>query len=73
MDNVEKLRDIVAIQTQNGNWDYDSYMFGMANALLLALAIVEDKDPKFLDAPDRWLANDIVTLSGHRINKGTLK
>lgn len=51
------LENIVAIQTTSGNWNYDPYMHGMANGLLLALHIMkaEDGEPKYLDAPEQWL------------------
>ena len=55
MNNIEKLREMVKIQTQDGNWNYDPYMHGMANGLLLALATIENEEPKFLDAPKCWL------------------
>ncbi len=29
-------------------------MYGMANALLFAVATLDDKDPEFLDPPDQW-------------------
>lgn len=44
---LEKLRDIKTIQCNSGNWDYSDYMRGMANGLILALAIMEDTEPDF--------------------------
>jgi hypothetical protein len=45
---VEDLRNVHAIATSPGNYDVDDYMLGMANGLILALAIMEDKDPEYL-------------------------
>ena len=52
---ADKLADIVAIQCSDGNWNYDPYMQGMANGLILAQAILTDTDPQFLSAPAEWL------------------
>ena len=50
----QKLKDVTDAQCSDGNWDYDPYMQGLANGLILAKAIIEDVEPKFLDAPDVW-------------------
>ncbi len=52
---LEKLENMVAIQTDDGNWNYSPYMFGYANGLILALATMKDEEPKFLDKPSLWL------------------
>ncbi len=48
---IEQLREVTAIQRQPGNSDYSEYMRGMANGLILALAIMEEKEPEFIEAP----------------------
>ena len=53
---LEKLKQITKIQCMNGNWNYDPYMHGMANGLILAQAIMEGKTPKYLHAPIQWLS-----------------
>jgi len=56
MDNrIQNLKDITAIQTSDGNWNYDPYMQGMANGMILALATLENTTPQFLEAPNEWL------------------
>jgi len=52
---AKQLQDIIDIQCADGNWNYDSYMHGMANGLLMAQSIMDDKNPEFLDAPTEWL------------------
>lgn len=54
---VTKLREMIAIQCKDGNWNYDSYMHGLANGMILAEAILSDKEPRYLDAPNKWLAD----------------
>lgn len=54
---IKALQNIIKIQCSNGNWNYDAYMHGMANGLLLAEHTVLSKSgsPKFLAAPRKWL------------------
>ena len=52
---VKNLKNIVDIQCSHGNWDYDEYMRGMANGLLIALSIFDDKEPVFKESPDKNL------------------
>ncbi len=57
---VEVLRDLVKVQCSDGNWNYDPYMHGMANGMLLALSLFDNKTPTYMEAPDVWL-RDINT------------
>lgn len=49
------LKDLTKIQTSEGNWNYDSYMHGMANGMLCSVAVIEDREPLYLTAPKQWL------------------
>ena len=50
------LDEQVKIQCSDGNWNYDPYMHGMANGLLVAQATMHDlHDFTGLSAPDKWL------------------
>jgi len=49
---LNELRQVVQLQSMNGNWDQSEYMHGMANGLIVALAIFENEVPKFLDKPE---------------------
>ena len=51
---IGKNDEMVKIQCTDGNWDYDPYMHGMANALLLAQAVLKDSDYAPLSAPEKW-------------------
>lgn len=59
---IADLENIVAVQKSDGNWNFNSYMHGMANGLILALAIVKDHEPKYLEAPAEWLENKSCAL-----------
>ena len=49
------LDDLIAVQGADGNWNYDAYMHGLANGLILARSIIDNKEPDFLKAPKKWL------------------
>jgi hypothetical protein len=38
-----------------GNAGYSEYLHGMANGLILALAIMEGRTPVYLEQPEEWL------------------
>ena len=44
---IEQLRQMVKVQGNNGNWDYDDYMCGYYNGLELALSVFENRNPAF--------------------------
>jgi len=47
MSRLEKLKNMVKIQSSKGNYDQSE---GLANGLILAEAIMEDKEPKYFDS-----------------------
>jgi hypothetical protein len=55
---IESLKGLVDIQTSDGNWNYDPYMHGMANGMILALHLFQENEngclPDFLEAPKVW-------------------
>lgn len=55
---IDKIESMVKIQTTDGNWNYDPYMYGMANGLTLALATIKGVEPEFLDAPEKWISEE---------------
>ena len=55
---IRAIADVRKVQTLPGNWDYNSYMHGMANGLILAESFFRScAMPEFLDAPDVWGGN----------------
>jgi hypothetical protein len=54
---VEDLRKFVELQGDNGNWNYDEYMYGMYNGMEFMLSIVEDREPVFKEKPEEFLRN----------------
>lgn len=54
---VKSIKAVCDVQRANGNWNYDHYMHGMANGMLLIAAMVEGREYEPLDPPDEWLAD----------------
>jgi len=57
------------IQCSSGNWDHSPYQLGYANGIILALAILTDKEPEFLDPPAEWLESKTTAekLTGNEV------
>ncbi len=62
MNNINMIKDMLEVQGQDGNWNYNSYMLGLYNGLELALATLENRNPKFKESP-QYLLSDIINCS----------
>lgn len=67
---TEKLKDVLNVQCANGNWNYDPYMHGLANGLIMAASLLDDVEPKFLKAPDVWLKDEPQAVGGPELRHG---
>ncbi len=54
---TENLKDMTKVSCMDGTWNYDPYFHGMANGMICALSLIENKEPVFLDAPEIWLGD----------------
>lgn len=50
---LQALAEVTTQACSPGNWDYDEYLRGMANGLILASAIMRGTEPEYLHAPER--------------------
>lgn len=57
----QDMKDVMAVQGNDGNWNYDPYMHGMFNGMELMHSIAEKRDPEFREAPDEWLAKEAAS------------
>lgn len=48
---LAKLKELLAVQGNDGNWNHDDYMRGMYNGMELAVAVFEDRPPVYRDYP----------------------
>lgn len=70
-DNMNELTKLIDIQCADGNWNYDPYMYGMATGMILSKHVLDggDGDCPYIDAPDRWLRDDDLTVTDKAIGK----
>lgn len=52
---LKKLDDIIEVATSPGNVDYNEYMWGIANGLILARSIFTGIEPKYIYEPKEFL------------------
>ncbi len=55
MKGIAAVEEQVKIASSHGNYDYSPYLHGMANGLICALATLKGEEPKYLDAPEKWV------------------
>lgn len=55
---VESVRQMRDVQGMDGNWNYDPYMHGLFNGIEFSLSLIEVREPKFRDAPKKWLCDE---------------
>lgn len=60
---LEDLNRLVELQSSDGNWNYDPYMHGLANGLILSQAIIENAEPRYKEAPSTWLHDKRAQIS----------
>jgi hypothetical protein len=60
--NLEQMREVVKIQGQNGNWNYDEYMHGMYNGMEYMLSLAEERAPVYREAPKQWLKDESLKV-----------
>lgn len=66
---IKTLREMKDVQCSDGNWNYDPYMHGMANGMIFALSMFDDKAPEYLQAPKQWL-RDLPDTEMKTVNFG---
>ena len=57
---ISDLQRMCNVQCSKGNWDFDSYGHGLANGLIFAHSIMADIEPKFLDAPKKFITDKTI-------------
>lgn len=67
---LTRIKNLLAIQGSQGNWNYDPYMHGMYNGMELCVAILEDREPVYKTAPKEWLSDKRAKYSEFEIFVG---
>jgi len=57
---LAEAKEMTNVQGDNGNWNYDPYMHGMFNGMEYVLAIFDEREPKFREAPKEWLSDKTI-------------
>ena len=52
------LKDLIGLLSEEGNWNFDPYMMGLVNGLIMANAAITGVEPKFFKTPERWLSEN---------------
>jgi hypothetical protein len=51
------LRRAVKVASEQGNSRCNDHLHGMANGMILALAIIDGQPPEYLPTPDEWMTD----------------
>jgi hypothetical protein len=56
---LQQLEELTDVQSTNGNWNWDYYMMGLANGLILALHTMrgDQGEVPYKSKPDEWLCD----------------
>ena len=54
---ADKIKGLIDIQKQNGNYNYDEYMYGMLIGLELAYYSLLGEEAQYTEKPEKWLSN----------------
>lgn len=65
---LKNLREMRDVQGRIGNWNYDQYMLGMYNALELAVATMEDREPVYKSQADYGKIKEQDQLKGLKVS-----
>ena len=49
---MEIANEMLELQGQNGNYNYDSYMLGLYNGMEYIISLLEVREPKFIDGKE---------------------
>jgi len=69
---AEKIKGLIDIQKQNGNYNYDEYMYGMLIGLECAYYTVLEEEAKFTERPEKWLEDNILNDFVPTVAEGSL-
>ena len=55
IERLECLKLMIETMKISGNWDFNSYMHGLTNGLILSVSVMEATKPEILEKPETWL------------------
>jgi hypothetical protein len=66
------IQDVLKIQGADGNWNYESYMHGMYNGMVLIDSILRGIEPVFKEEPEQFICDVEVTSKDIKAALGNL-
>lgn len=69
---AEKIKGLIDIQKQNGNYNYNEFMFGMLIGMETAYYSLLGEEAKFTEQPKKWLKDGILNDFVPEVAEGSL-
>ncbi len=69
---AQKIKGLIDIQKQNGNYNYNEFMFGMLIGMETAYYSLLGEEAKFTEQPKKWLKDGILNDFVPEVVEGSL-
>jgi len=56
---VKKCQNMTDSMITDGSYDHNEYMRGMANGMKILMAVLTNKEPEFIEAPDNLIVKKV--------------
>jgi hypothetical protein len=67
---ADKIKGLIDIQKQNGNYNYDELMYGMLIGMECAYYSLIEQEAKYTEKPEKWLKDSIQEDFKPKVAKG---
>ena len=67
---ADKIKGLIDIQKQNGNYNYDEYMYGMLIGMEAVYYSLLEQEAKYTEKPEKWLKDFIPKDPVPEVAKG---
>ena len=54
---TDKIKGLIEIQKQNGNYNYDEFMYGMLIGMEAVYYSLLEEEAQYTEKPEKWLSN----------------
>jgi hypothetical protein len=56
---TDKIKGLIEIQKQNGNYNYDEFMYGMLIGMEAVYYSLLEEEAQYTEKPEKWLKDSI--------------
>ena len=67
---TDKIRGLIDIQKQNGNYNYDEFMYGMLIGMEAVYYSLLEEEAQYTEKPEKWLKDSIPKDFKPKVAKG---